>query len=81
MVLLPTMDAYTGLRRGVDSRALALRDRRYRTYIPGTARGRGEVASVAQKRARRMSAAAGRAAVSARMKKYWAERRKARAKK
>ncbi len=40
-----------------------------------SAKGRGKVATTVQKRASRMTAA-GRAAVSARMKKYWAERRK-----
>lgn len=41
--------------------------------------GRKQMASAVQKRAGRMSAAA-RKAVSERMKKYWAERRKAQAK-
>ena len=40
-----------------------------------SAKARGKVATTVQKRASRMTAA-GRAAVSARMKKYWAERRK-----
>jgi hypothetical protein len=44
-----------------------------------SSRGRQQVASAVQKRAGRMSAAA-RRAVSERMKKYWAERRKAQAK-
>ncbi len=43
-----------------------------------TAQGRGQVVGIVQKRASRMTAA-GRAAVSARMKKYWAERRRAQA--
>ena len=41
--------------------------------------GRRQIASTVQRRAGKMSAAA-RKAVSERMKKYWAERRKARAK-
>ena len=45
-----------------------------------SSRGRKEIASAVQQRAGRMSAAA-RKAVSARMKKYWAERRKTQAKK
>jgi hypothetical protein len=44
-----------------------------------TKAGRRTVSAAARKRTRRMSAA-GRKAVSARMKKYWAERRKAKAK-
>jgi hypothetical protein len=44
-----------------------------------SSRGRKEMATAVQKRAGRMSAAA-RKAVSERMKKYWAERRKAQAK-
>jgi hypothetical protein len=43
-----------------------------------TSTGRSKIAAGAQKRASRMTAA-GRAAVSARMKKYWAERRKLKA--
>ena len=43
-----------------------------------SARGRQQVATAVQQRASRMTAA-GRKAVSARMKKYWAERRKAKA--
>jgi hypothetical protein len=44
-----------------------------------SSRGRKQMATAVQKRAGRMSAAA-RKAVSERMKKYWAERRKAQAK-
>jgi hypothetical protein len=44
-----------------------------------TKTGRRSVSSAARKRTRRMSAAA-RKEVSARMKKYWAERRKIKAK-
>ena len=44
-----------------------------------TSRGRKKAAQTAGRRARTMSAAA-RKAVSARMKKYWAERRKAKSK-
>ena len=44
-----------------------------------TKTGRRTVSSAARRRTRRMSAAA-RKEVSARMKKYWAERRKAKAK-
>lgn len=44
-----------------------------------SSRGRKQIASAVQKRAGRMSAAA-RKAVSDRMKKYWAERRKAQTK-
>jgi hypothetical protein len=43
-----------------------------------TSKGIGKMAASVQERAGRMSAA-GRNAVSARMKKYWAERRKAKA--
>jgi hypothetical protein len=44
-----------------------------------SSRGRKQMATAVQQRAGRMSAAA-RKAVSERMKKYWAERRKAQAK-
>jgi len=47
--------------------------------LPQARRALSESVSEATRRTRRMSAAA-RKAVSARMKRYWAERRKARAK-
>jgi hypothetical protein len=47
--------------------------------LPGTRRAVRKTVASARKRTRRMSAAA-RKAVSQRMKKYWAERRKAQAK-
>ena len=47
--------------------------------LPGTRRAVRRTVATARKRTRRMSAAA-RKAVSQRMKKYWAERRKAQAK-
>jgi len=47
--------------------------------LPASRRAVRETVQNARKRGRKMSAAA-RKAVSARMKKYWAERRKARAK-
>ena len=47
--------------------------------LPGTRRTLRKSVATARKRTRRMSAAA-RKAVSQRMKKYWAERRKAQAK-
>jgi hypothetical protein len=43
--------------------------------LPGTRRAVGRSVKTARRRARKMSAAA-RKAVSARMKKYWVERRK-----
>jgi vacuolar-type H+-ATPase catalytic subunit A/Vma1 len=47
--------------------------------LPGTRRALRKSVATARKRTRRMSAAA-RKAVSQRMKKYWAERRRAQAK-
>ena len=47
--------------------------------LPGTRKALRKSVATARKRTRRMSAAA-RKAVSQRMKKYWAERRKAQAK-
>lgn len=47
--------------------------------LPAKRRALRQTVESAQKRSRKMSAAA-RKAVSARMKKYWAERRKARSK-
>jgi hypothetical protein len=68
-------------RLGAEARLRALEDERaqiLRTF-PGLRAGGAPVASVAPVRRRRQMSAAERKSVSARMKKYWAERRKANA--
>jgi hypothetical protein len=68
-------------RLGAEARLRALEDERaqiLRTF-PGLRAGGAQVASVTPVRRRRQMSAAERKSVSARMKKYWAERRKANA--